>query len=135
MAQSFQCSLVTPEASVLDAAVTYAEVPAHDGLVGIMYQHAPLLVKLGPGRLRLVMEDNSEVVYFIDGGFAQMSDNHLTLLSERALLPDEIDRAEVETLREQAAGMGHTDDQQFARRQHDLAAAQQMAKIAGEAGR
>ena len=130
MPSAFQCSLVTPAASVFDAEVTYAEIPAHDGQMGIMDQHAPLLVKLQPGRLRLVMPDNTETHYFIDGGFAQMQDDRLTLISERALKPDEIDRAQAETLRDEALAMTHTDEQQFAKRQHDLMAAQQMLEIA-----
>jgi len=130
MPSAFQCSLVTPAASVFDAKVTYAEIPAHDGQMGIMDQHAPLLVKLQPGRLRLVMPDSTETHYFIDGGFAQMQNDRLTLISERALKPDEIDRAQAETLRDEALAMTHTDEQQFAKRQHDLLAAQQMLEIA-----
>ena len=47
---SFQCTVVTPEEQAFDAQVTQAILPAHDGLVGILTDRAPLLVKLGTGR-------------------------------------------------------------------------------------
>ena len=48
---AFQCVIVTPEAQVFDQQVTQAIVPAHDGLVGILTDRAPLLVKLGINRI------------------------------------------------------------------------------------
>ena len=49
---AFQCVIVTPEQQALDESVTQAILPAHDGLIGILTDRAPLLVKLGlgPGR-------------------------------------------------------------------------------------
>lgn len=84
MAKPFHCSLVTPEQAVLEADVTYADVPAHDGQMGFMANHSPSLVELGKGRLTLTLPDHSKKSYRIEGGFAQMNANRLTLLSEKA---------------------------------------------------
>ena len=84
MAKAFHCSLVTPEHAVLDADVTYADVPAHDGQMGFMANHSPTLVQLGKGRLTLTLADHSRRSYQLEGGFAQMNANRLTLLSEKA---------------------------------------------------
>jgi F0F1-type ATP synthase epsilon subunit len=43
----FQCVIVTPEHQVLDENILQAILPAHDGLMGILTDRAPLLVKLG----------------------------------------------------------------------------------------
>ena len=43
---AFQCIIVTPEQQVLDESVTQAIIPAHDGLLGILTDRAPLLAKL-----------------------------------------------------------------------------------------
>lgn len=85
MADGFQCSLVTPEKSVFDAAVTYANLPAHDGQMGIQTGHAPLLVQLGEGRLDLTLPGGSHKRFDLSGGFAQMNANKLVLLSEKAV--------------------------------------------------
>lgn len=84
MAKAFHCSLVTPEQLLLETEVTYADVPAHDGQMGFMANHAPALVQLGKGPLRLTLPDHSHRTYQLQGGFAQMNANRLTLLSEKA---------------------------------------------------
>ena len=81
---SFQCTVVTPERLLLDEPVTQAIVPAHDGLVGILTGRAPLLVKLGAGRLRLDMPSGSQQFFQVGGGVAQMKDNRLTILTTQA---------------------------------------------------
>ena len=84
MSNTFECSLVTPEEAVFDQPVTSANLPAHDGQLGILANHAPLLVQLGEGDLHLKLEDGSSKSYKLRGGFAQMNNNKLTLLSESA---------------------------------------------------
>jgi F-type H+-transporting ATPase subunit epsilon len=81
---SFQCTLVTPEQQVLDELITQAIIPAHDGLVGILTDRAPLLVKLGAGPLRLDLPNKTSKEFKITGGVAQMKDNKLTILTPSA---------------------------------------------------
>ena len=50
---SFQCVVVTPEQQVVDAEVKQVIVPAHDGLLGILTNRSPVLVKLGLGALTI----------------------------------------------------------------------------------
>ena len=84
MAKTFTCSLVTPDAAVFEGQTTYANLPAHDGQMGIMPGRAPIVVKLGVGVLELTFPDNTAKRFNLDGGFAQMQDDKLTLLSEKA---------------------------------------------------
>jgi len=84
MAKPFHCSLVTPEESVLEVDVTYADVPVHDGQMGFMANHAPLLAEIGRGTLTLTLADHTKRAFRLEGGFAQMNANRLTLLSEKA---------------------------------------------------
>ena len=53
--QTFQCRVITPEAQVYDGQVEAVVIPAHDGEIGILFNRAPLLCKLGPGRMRVRM--------------------------------------------------------------------------------
>ena len=87
---AFQCIVVTPEQQVLDERIVQAIVPAHDGLVGIMTDRAPLLVKLGLGELRLDFPGGQKRTMFINGGVAQMKDNRLTILTNEAIAPEDI---------------------------------------------
>ncbi len=93
-AEAFHCSVVTPERAVLESEAQFVAFPAHDGEVGIMPQRAPLLCRLGTGILRVKTTDGTHR-FFIDGGFAQMVDNKLTLLTEQARAETELERASV----------------------------------------
>ena len=84
MADTFECSLVTPEKAVFDEPVVYANIPAHDGQMGFLPNRAPLLAQLGRGVLEIRRRDGHVRRFELDGGFAQMNRNRLTLLSEKA---------------------------------------------------
>ena len=92
---AFQCVLVTPEEQLLDESIVQAIVPAHDGLVGILTDRAPLLVKLGTGPLRLDLASGSSQYFLIDGGVAQMKDDNLTIVTGDATPASEIDSSRV----------------------------------------
>jgi len=84
VATSFECSIVTPTEQVFGGKVTYATLPAWDGQLGVMAGRSPLLARLGVGSLRLDFAEGGSRWYLIDGGFAQMQGNTLTLLTETA---------------------------------------------------
>ena len=87
----FRCVIVTPEQQVLDESLTQAILPAHDGLVGILTDRAPLLAKLGQGTLRVDVVGGQTRHYYVEGGIAQMKDNRLTILTNEATPATEID--------------------------------------------
>ena len=84
MADMFKASLITPEAIVLETTVSEAQIPAHDGLLGILDKRAPLLAKLATGVLRLTT-GNGVQRYLVSGGYAQVKDNELTILASEAI--------------------------------------------------
>lgn len=87
--KSFRCRLITPEAQVLDGPVTSAVIPCWDGQMGILHSRAPIVTRLGIGELRLDFPDTAQQrggsrSYLVEGGFAHMLSNNLTILAERA---------------------------------------------------
>lgn len=96
VAQNFRCQIVTPSAEVFDGEVTYVDLPAWDGQMGVMASRSPMLVELGAGTLRLETVDGGVQTYVLREGFAQMDDDCLTLLTEVAETVDSIDLAEAE---------------------------------------
>jgi F-type H+-transporting ATPase subunit epsilon len=81
---AFACVVVTPEQQVLSESLTQAIIPAADGLLGILTDRAPVLAKLAKGPLRLDLASGQTKVFQIDGGVAQMKDNKLTILTQKA---------------------------------------------------
>ncbi|MBL8879022.1 MAG: ATP synthase F1 subunit epsilon [Phycisphaerales bacterium] len=82
-------TVVTPERQVVSEAVESCVIPAHDGEIGILSDRAPLVCELGIGKLSYRQGAKSHGVY-IDGGFAQVHDNNVTVLTSQAYAPDEI---------------------------------------------
>jgi len=106
--KTFSCSVVTPEKVVLECEASFVALPAHDGEIGLLRSRAPIVCKLAIGKLRVETESGMEVFY-VDGGFAEMADNQLTVLTEDARRATEIDRGEVEELLEKARAIEATD--------------------------
>jgi F-type H+-transporting ATPase subunit epsilon len=132
LAQTFQCTIVTPQRQVLDQMAVYASVPAWDGLVGIAPQRAPLLVRLGDGPLRLDLPDDADkdaCWYFIGGGFAQMKDNRLTILADEAVAASEINADTARAAVAAAADRVAVTDEEVQQRNRDLNRARHMLHI------
>ena len=127
---TFHCSVVTPERAILECDASFAAFPAHDGEFGIMPRRAPLLCRLGTGILR-VKVDGEERQFFVDGGFAQMVDNRLTLLTEQARGTDEIELDAARQALEDARAMSVEEgtSQLYAERQAAIARAQAQLKM------
>ena len=84
-----QCVVVTPERTVLDAAVDFVAVPMYDGELGVLPGRAALIGRLGPGELRT--QRGSEIQrFYVEGGFTQIRDNVVTVLTARAVKAQEI---------------------------------------------
>jgi len=101
---------------VLDEKAAYVSMPAWDGQIGIAPQRAAIVVKLGDGPLRIEKQSGGEQSYFIASGFAQMKDNRLSVLTEEAIVSDDIDReAAQHDLDDVAESVPITDDEVTAR--------------------
>jgi F-type H+-transporting ATPase subunit epsilon len=116
---SFQCTVVTPEAEAFNATVSQAILPAHDGLLGILTDRSPLLVKLGTGPLRLDTPAGRQY-FFLDGGIAQMKDNKLTILTPTATPASELDAEAARAEYAEAAARVATDKRSAEERQKQL---------------
>ena len=127
---TFHCSVITPERAVLEADATFVAFPAHDGEVGILRDRAPLLYKMGIGVLRVETPEGNHT-FFVDGGFAQMVDNRLTILTEQARAVEEIDRDAARRALDEARSMPSVTDAEFAARQRALRRAETQLRLAG----
>lgn len=132
MAEStFDCSVITPERIVLQCKAKFVAFPAHDGELGVLRNRAPLVCKMGIGVLR-VEADNASHQYFVDGGFAQVVDNKLSILTAQARAPKDVDSAAANKAMVEARAMDITDDASFEARQNAVKRAQVQLKLAGK---
>ena len=108
----YRCQIVTPSESVLDESVSYVSFPAWDGQVGVMSGTSAFLMEVGAGSLRIEFGSGSRL-YLRDGGFAQMQDDVLTLLSDAVTPADHLTLSEaqedLQSANTAAVEPGHTD--------------------------
>lgn len=97
---AFRCRLVTPASSLIDEDVTYANVPAWDGLMGFSPGRAPIVARLGLGQLTLRPSEKTlhtgEKRFLVEGGFVQMSESELIILAEHATPAEDLDETQAQ---------------------------------------
>lgn len=85
-----QCVVVTPERAVVDETVDFVAIPMYDGELGVAPGRAALIGRLGYGELR-TRRGPTVHRYFIDGGFVQVRENVVSVLTPRAMRAEQID--------------------------------------------
>jgi len=126
---NFRCTIIIPEWQVYDGDVDFVVVPAHDGEIGILRNRAPLVCQLGVGALR-IRAGRAEETWFVDAGFAEVLGNHVVVLTQEALRPEEIDRDEAHALLNAAQRMRTRDDASARRKDRALTRARARLRMA-----
>ncbi len=98
---SLQLDIVTPDMLVLSKEVEYVGAPGLEGEFGILPGHIPFISALAVGGLHYNREGKTRWV-FISGGFAEVSDDKVTILAESAEEAEHIDAARAESARKRA---------------------------------
>jgi F-type H+-transporting ATPase subunit epsilon len=93
--RELHCVVVTPERALLDEPADFVAIPLYDGELGVLPGRAPLIGRLGYGELRL-RRGSAVQRFFIDGGFARVRNNVVTVLTSRAIKAEDIDAAAAE---------------------------------------
>ncbi len=127
-----RCAIITPERQVLDVGADSVVIPAHDGQYGVLRGRAPLLCKLGIGAVKLTQAGRERRV-FVDGGFAQVRDDNVTVLTQSAAEPEQIDREAAEAALRAAMKMRITDEDSFAVRSDAIARAKTQLAMTTQA--
>ena len=96
MAEALTCTVVTPEQTALETKADFVALPLFDGEIGIAANHSPLIGRLGYGEMR-IKSGNQTVVYYVDGGFVQVADNVVAVLTNRAVPAGKLDATAAET--------------------------------------
>ena len=93
---SMKCIVVTPEKTALTQDANFVVIPLIDGECGILPDHAPLIARIGAGELRITGTDGQLTHYYIEGGFAEVLENTIALLTMYALPAKSINLADAE---------------------------------------
>lgn len=107
-----RCVIVTPEKTVLDVHAASVSLPLDDGSRGVAVGHTPFIGRLGSGVVRMVGVEghagaDTTVRTFVEGGFAEVSGDDVTVITQQAvdsaLLDPATARADLDALKTEKA--------------------------------
>lgn len=89
---TFHFDLVSPEKLLFSGDVDQVDVPGAEGDFGVLAGHAPFVTTVRPGILTLYREGDALKVV-VNGGFAEVNPEGLTVLADMAVPVEDFDRA------------------------------------------
>lgn len=90
---ALEVELVSPERILFSGEAEMVVCRTSDGEVAFLTGHAPFLGALGIGIVRVHQPGGDVLKAAVHGGFVQVKDNKVIVLSDVAELPDQIDAA------------------------------------------
>lgn len=84
MAKAFQVDVVSPEATVWSGMATIVIARTPEGELGVMADHEPLMGALATGAVEIESETGDRTTIGVHGGFIQVLENQVTLITDRA---------------------------------------------------
>lgn len=91
-ANELELSIVTPERAVYNGTVSEVVIPGIVGELGVLPGHLPLLTSIGMGDLAVKI-DGAVRHFFIEGGYAEILPNKVSILTEACDGVDDLDVA------------------------------------------
>jgi len=126
------CTVVTPEQTALETKADFVALPLFDGEIGIAANHSPLIGRLGYGEMR-IKSGGQTTVYYVDGGFVQVADNVVAVLTNRAVPAKSLDPAAAETQLQAALRQSPNSPELFEIRDRKMAQARAQIRTARRA--
>jgi len=126
---ALRCIVVTPEETVLQCEADFVVLPLFDGEVGIAPLHSPMIGRLGFGELR-IRSGSDTTRYYVDGGFVQVADNLVSVLTNRAIKSEDVDSKAAEEQLESSLKTPVAGEEQLAIRDRAQSQARAQLRIA-----
>lgn len=104
MASLMTLEVLTPDQYLMKRKdIAYVLLNTVTGGIGILANHGPLIAVLGEGTLKLQDGNNHVILLYVEGGFAEVKDNKVIILTPKAELAEHIDVKKGEAVRDEAA--------------------------------
>ena len=101
--------IVTPEAKTFSGEVDMVVLPGVEGELGILPMHVPLMTQLLPGEVR-ILQGGKETDLVVGTGFVEVSQTHVSILTDMAMGDTEIDEQAAEEAMKRAEARGKEKD-------------------------
>jgi F-type H+-transporting ATPase subunit epsilon len=124
-----RCIVVTPEETVRDESAKFIALTLFDGEIGIAPGHAPMIGRLAAGEMRIKHQDQTER-YYVEGGFVEVVDNVVSVLTNKALPAAAVDKAVAQEQLDRVFKQPATTPEQMAVRERVIEQSRAQLRIA-----
>jgi F-type H+-transporting ATPase subunit epsilon len=129
-----QCIVVTPERTIYDQPAEFVALTLYDGEIGIAPGHTPLIGRLGYGEMRVRREGEQTDRYYVEGGFVEVFDDVVSVLTQRAVPAAQIDTAVAREQLHSAQSRRAATAEAVAVRDRTVAQCRAQLRVAGRTG-
>ncbi|MDT8450129.1 MAG: F0F1 ATP synthase subunit epsilon [Wenzhouxiangellaceae bacterium] len=125
MASTIQVDIVSAESEIFSGEASMVVVTGEEGELGIAPRHAPLLTRIKPGQVRVMLPEGGEEFFYVSGGMLEVQPHVVTVLADTAARAADLDEAAAIRAKEEAerALADRTADMEMAEAQAQLAEA------------
>jgi F-type H+-transporting ATPase subunit epsilon len=90
---TIKVDVVSAERSLFEGQAKFVALPGEAGELGVLPGHTPLITRIKPGTVKIVLEDGTEESIFVAGGLLEIQPHHVTVLSDTAIRAADLDEA------------------------------------------
>jgi len=114
MASTILCDIVSAEEEIFHGEVQMVVATGEMGELGIAPRHAPLITRLKPGQVRVILANGEEQLFYVSGGILEVQPQVVTVLADTAIRGGDLDQAKAQAAKAEAerilAGRGEAMD-------------------------
>lgn len=102
MASTIRCDIVSAEQELFSGSVQMVVVTGEMGELGIAPQHAPLITRIKPGYVRVMLEGGKHQEFYVSGGILEVQPQLVSVLADTAVRAADLDEAKAKLAKEEA---------------------------------
>ncbi|MBD8525187.1 F0F1 ATP synthase subunit epsilon [Pseudomarimonas arenosa] len=120
---TIRCDIVSAEQEIFHGLAEMVIATGEMGELGIAPRHAPLITRLKPGQVRVILPGGEEQFFYVSGGVLEVQPQVVTILTDTALRAEDLDEAAAKQAKEEAERVlaGRSEAMELAEAQAKLA--------------
>ena len=120
---TIHCDIVSAEEEIFSGNAQMIIATGEMGELGIAPRHAPLITRLKPGQVRVLLDNGEEQFFYVSGGILEVQPDVVTVLTDTAIRAKDLDESAARKAKEEA-------ERALANRSDAIEVAQAQAQLA-----
>jgi len=102
MSQTIRVEIVSAEAEIFSGDATMVVATGELGELGITPRHAPLITRLKPGHVDVLLDNGERLIFSVSGGILEVQPQVITVLADTAVRANDLDEAAAQKAKKEA---------------------------------